>query len=800
MKIIGFNLAKTHFGLPLDNGGACLIVDGEVKMLINEERINRKQYSPGFHESIRYILRANNLKPNDIDYWVASSCLETKRTPEYVSVQLHSYGLKVPEEKILINDHHFSHACSAFYPSGFEDAIVMVLDGDGNIIGRQKKDTNEKNYWHNRTEHNSYYVAKGNDITLTDDDDITEGENGFGGAYRYFTYFCGFPGYKYAGKLMGLSAYGSQRDRFKKLHIFDLGEDGKISCSLKDTDRLNSALLVKEWFMSKGIQIEPQTIGAEITEDTEDAAYFIQKELDRALLHKVKFLIKKTGIKNLCIAGGVGLNAVTNRYLLDNTNLKNIFIQPASGDSGQCLGNAYYGCMMKDSKNLSHKPISVYKGREYSDAEIQKVLESKKEYIQYKKLPFDELSKKVAGMIAKDKIVGWFQGESEMGPRALGNRSLLADPRDKHMKDILNLRVKHREYFRPFAPSVLNENAHTWFDCPVEMPYMIMNAKVKKPMQLQAVTHHDGSARVQTVSKEQNYRYWSIISEFKKITGVPVVINTSFNDNEAIVETPEDALETFLRTGIDCLGIGDYYVEKRKGAQVKIAELDSITHDWATESSKTNTIQQIKNKVLNKKMLELVKENKPKGWVFDYHMDWGELANEISKAGYHVQAMHKSSSMVLNARERYKDPIYFTENEFQEIVPSLKSKFDVVVSNLWFAIVTNKDQKKLLANYKKLLKEDGIIVISFEHPAFSDDKESLVTRRTHPKGISYTKTYQYTKIIHENGLLIKDIHRPLEYYSNLFKKSGFVILDIKESETLQSNFNPDFIIFVLTKK
>lgn len=800
MKIIGFNLAKTHYGLPLDNGGACLMIDGEVKMLINEERINRKQYSAGFKESVKYILEANNLELDEIDLWVASSCLETKRSPEYVSVQMREYGFNIPKEKIIVNNHHLGHAFSTYYPSGFNEAIIMVLDGDGNVTDEIQEKTHDKNYWLNRAEHNSYYVAKGKEITFLEDDKIMAGENGFGGVYRYFTYFCGFPGYKYAGKLMGLSAYGHERNKFKNLEVFELGENGEVKCKIKDTDRLSSAKVVEDWFKSEGVDIEAQVKGQDITEDTEDAAYLIQRELDRALLHKVKYLVKKTGVKNLCIAGGVGLNAVTNRYLLDNAGLDNMFIQPASGDSGQCLGNTYYGCLTLDINNLLRKQISVYQGREYSEEQILKALESKKEYLSFKKMSFDKLSQKVAEEIAKDKIIGWFQGRSEIGPRALGNRSLLSDPRDKHMKDILNLRVKHREYFRPFAPSVIAEDADKWFTCPVEMPYMIMNAEVRKPKQLQAVTHFDGSARVQTVTKDQNYRYYQVISNFKKLTGVPVVINTSFNDNESIVETPEDALNTFLRTGIDCLGIGDFYVVKRNNAIEKMHELDKVTSDWTKESSKVDKVQYVKNKVLNKKIIEALKEYKNKGWLFDYHAEWGELANETSKLNYHVQAMNASHAMVLEARKKYKEPIFFSESEFNEIAPSLKNKFDVVVSNLWFSMINRVQQKKLISNYKKLMKDDGVLILTMGHPCFSIDKNSLVTKRSIPKNVVYSKEFSYEKTIHENGLRLTDIHRPLSYYTNLFSKSGFVIKDIKESDTLNSSFNPDFIIFVLSKK
>jgi len=533
-------------------------------MVINEERLNRKQYSAGYKESFEYLLKENHLNIDDIDIFVASSCLEPKASVEEVQGSLTRNGFDIPASKIKVCEHHLSHAFNGYYSSGFDEAIIMVLDGDGNVLAEKMEGgtDNEKKYWLNKTEHNSYYVGGGDAINFLERDEVNVGENGFGGLYRYFTYFCGFYGYRFAGKLMGLSAYGSGRNRFKDFKLFDLLPDGVVKCRLPDADRLNSPKVVEDWLRSEGVNVKSQKPNEPITEDTEDIAFLVQRELDRALIHKVNYLVTKTGIKNLCIAGGVGLNAVTNRALLDNTEIENIFIQPASGDSGECMGNAYYGVAMYDKENIKRKPISVYQGKEYSSDEIEEALKKENGKLTYKKLAFPELAKIAAEKLAENKIIGWFQGRSEIGPRALGNRSILANPTSKEMKDILNERVKHREVFRPFAPSVLEDKVGEWFDISVPAPYMIMNAQVKQPNQIPSVTHRDGSARLQAVSIAQNERYYALISEFEKITGVPVVLNTSFNDNEAIVETPSDAVNTFLRTNIDYLFIADYMVEK----------------------------------------------------------------------------------------------------------------------------------------------------------------------------------------------------------------------------------------------
>lgn len=568
MKIIGFNLKNTTYGLPLDNGGACLAVDGEIVMMINEERLNRKQYSAGFKKSIDYLLINNNLHIDEIDMFVASSCLEPITTTEEVSEQLKKDGFNIPTSKIKVCNHHLSHAFNAYYPSGFDRSIIMVLDGDGNTLTDTMVEgtDNPQKYWLNKNDHNSYYIGDGDTIELLEKDVVEIGENGFGGAYRYFTYFCGFHGYRYAGKLMGLSAYGSKRNKYKDIEVFKLGPNGTVKCLLPDTDRLNSAQTVEKWLAENGINVRARKPHEPITEGIEDVAFLIQRELDRALTHKVKYLVEKTGVKNLCIAGGVGLNAVTNRTLLDHTGIDQIFIQPAAGDSGQCLGNTYFGIFNFDKINLKRKPISIYLGKEYSNKEIEEALEKASSKIRFVKFDTKRLTKIAAKKISQDNIIAWFQGRSEIGPRALGNRSILANPINKNMKDIINARVKHREAFRPFAPSVLEKKTREWFDIEIPAPYMIINAQVKKPGKIPSVTHEDGSARIQTVSVSQNLRYHNLISEFERITKVPVILNTSFNDNEAIVETPGDALNTFLGTDIDYLFIGDYFVQKKKNS------------------------------------------------------------------------------------------------------------------------------------------------------------------------------------------------------------------------------------------
>lgn len=806
MNIIGFNLEKTSYGLPLDNGGACLIVDGKVKMLINEERLTRQQYSAGFKLSFDYLLKNNNLKLEDIDLFVASRCLDTIPSISEIQKQLQENGFDVPKNKIDVCDHHLSHAYSAYYPSGFDKAIIMVIDGDGNVLVKKMKDgtENAKNYYRNKIEHNSYYVGDVNKIELFERDNIDAEENGFGGVYRYFTYFCGFYGYKFAGKLMGLSAYGQKRNKYKDVKIFDLLPNGQVKCLIPDInrDREKSPMVVEKWLAKQGIKVKARKPDEKITERIEDIAYLIQRELDRALVYKVDYLVKKTGINNLCIAGGVGLNAVSNRAIIDNTGINNIFIQPAAGDSGQCLGNAYYGVAKHDKKHIARKPLSVYQGKEYSEKDILNALQYVDEPIKYTKMKFDDLAKIAAKKIAENNIVGWFQGRSEMGPRALGNRSILANPINKNMKDILNAKVKHREEFRPFAPSVLEEKVNKWFDIDFKAPYMIINAQVKNPAKVPSITHKDGSARLQTVNKKDNLRYHKLISEFEKITRVPIVINTSLNDNESIVETPRDAINLFLRTGIDYLFVGDYFVEKDPILASREKSLEAIENKWSKIASQTNKIQNAKNKVLDQKVLKIVKRYLPSdSKVFDYNCEWGEYANLLSKNDYNVFAYNNSDEMIGEARKKFKKPTFLTKKELYRDLHKLENRFDLVLSNLWLCITKKKEHDQFLKNLKKLTKDDGLILVSFCHPCFDYMNESIITHRVLPKGeLKYDKEIKHKKIVHENGLDFTDYHRPLEYYTSLFRKNGLRIVNVFESEILGTNFYPDFIIFLLRKE
>ena len=555
MKIIGANFGSTEKGMMLNDGGIALL--NEDKLLItSEERITRKKYAGGFKESLKRVLEREKLTIKDIDLFVFSSCCELPR-------KNNKDIDNIPKEKIeIVPSHHLSHAYSTYYSSGFDESIIMVIDNEGNII----KDLGKEKFYKNELEHMTYYVGKNNRVEFLERDEVEPNRIGIGDAYRYFTHYLGFPSYVYAGKTMGLAPYG-RHEKYKDVRIFDFNKKtGKITCKIENNYE-DCTKAVKKFFKDNyNIDIvNPRTPIDDITEEYEDLAYLIQSEIERILIEKVKYLIKKTGIKKLCIAGGVGLNSVANGKILKETDIEDIFIIPAAGDTGECLGNVYYGYydILKQTKKINFS--SPFLGFEYSDEEIKKELKKHDELIIKKYKNYNELNRVVAKDLTNGKIIARFDEKSEFGPRALGNRSILMDPRKKENKDILNKRVKFRESFRPFAPTVLQEYKNEYFELEKDSPYMLLVGMVKKPNEIPAVTHVDMSARVQTIKKEDNENYYDLINEFYKLTKVPVVLNTSFNINgEPIVETPEDAINSFLSTNIDELAIGQYLVKKRE--------------------------------------------------------------------------------------------------------------------------------------------------------------------------------------------------------------------------------------------
>jgi carbamoyltransferase len=555
------------------DSAAAIIKDGKVLAAVEEERFSRKKFDDGFpHLSIDYCLTEANLKVADIDCiaFYDKSVLKFERLLDnYIAVA--PRGLKsflnvipkwihkrlwVKEEikkhlkgysgKILFPEHHLSHAAYSFFTSPFDDAAILTVDGVGE--------------WTTT----SYGTAKNSTINLKQD---IRWPHSLGLFYSAFTYFLGFQVNEGEYKLMGLSSYG--KPRFYDLiinNLIDVKDDGSIRLNMEYFAFTYDNVMINKKFENLfGIPVRRED--SDIESIHFDIGASAQLVLEEILLKMVNFVYNKTNKKNLCLGGGVALNGVANYRILKEGPFEKIYIPPSPGDAGSAIGcalNAYYSYFNKQ-RNLEneHSMISdnVYLGPSYSNVEIKSFLRSGN--IQHEVYERAELLKKVVKLISEKNVVGWYQGKMEWGPRSLGNRSILADPREEKMKDILNEKIKHREGFRPFAPSILEEFVSDYFELDIPSPYMLLVAKVKKPKKIPAVTHVDGTGRLQTVSKTSNPLYYDLINEFYKLTDVPVIINTSMNvRGEPIVNTPEQAYQMLLKTDMDYLVLGNHLISK----------------------------------------------------------------------------------------------------------------------------------------------------------------------------------------------------------------------------------------------
>lgn len=577
MIIVGVNAASTQYGMKLNDGGASILVNGKLVSSIAEERLSRVKYDAGFNLSLPYVLKEAGVKINDVDYFVVSSCSEEplKNTDKiYVSGDmtktLQDFG--IPPEKIMIADHHFSHALSAYFMSPFDTALIFVIDGEGNIIGEPKMQIGEVDvmnsgggltgkkegieYWKNLLSRQTQYIAHNGNIQSLHTDIIDEKFTGMAETYRYFTTALGFGAYVNAGKVMGLSSYGKS-NQFGNLSLLDFNENTGEAHSrfIENYGYPHKAL--SDYFKMNGLNFPKQREkGEEITDVHEDLAAFCQEEFTRALISKIDFWVKKTGIKNVCVSGGGALNSLALGKVRKKLKL-NMFVPPAPGDSGQSIGNAYYGAMVLGEKIVREDPFSPFLGKDYNDREIDLAISENHDKINVKEYSTEkEWLAEACKLLLENKIGGIFLGKSECGPRALGNRSIIASPLNPDMKDKINKEVKFREPFRPFAPSVAMDKAKEYFEINGPSYYMSFVEEVNQEGQRKtpATTHVDNTARLQTVDSKLSPEFHSLLNAFGEQSGVPVLLNTSFNImGDPIVETPEDAIETLLKSGLDFL-------------------------------------------------------------------------------------------------------------------------------------------------------------------------------------------------------------------------------------------------------
>lgn len=541
---------------------AAIVKDGVLIGAIAQERLDRIKHSPSIeipYQAIDSLLDYHKIMFSEIKYiGISSTAVDSKDLLNFYSAQLIKYYNSDKFELIAV-PHHLSHAYAAYHTSDFEEAIILVADGGGELYEFQE-------------ESESIFIGKNNDVTILEQRFQTPFIHPMARAHNYLYPFMSkkildFPvsiGKKYEqvtqligfgtngeGKTMGLAAYGN--DIFSK----PVSQINNINFELTFGDILvdinNSCMCSKESYYTY------------INNHRADIAQSIQQYTENQILELVRYMISTYKIKNICLAGGLFLNCPMNHKILEQNEDVVLHICPATGDDGQAIGNAFAAYHKFNEKISNHSSNLPYLGLSYSNEQIENAINEKK--LNYELLDTRTLAKLIAKELYNNKIIGFFYGRSEIGPRALCHRSILANPLWEGMKDYLNKEVKHRETFRPFAPAVKNESQFEIFDLKQESPYMLLSSQVKgeyKPL-LPSITHVDGSARVQAVYKKDNELMYFILEEFEKISGVPVVLNTSFNDNgEPIVESPEDAIKTFLLTNIDILVMNNYIMFKNK--------------------------------------------------------------------------------------------------------------------------------------------------------------------------------------------------------------------------------------------
>lgn len=523
----------------------CLVVGGKVVAAIEEERLNRIKFSAGRlpYLSVLEVLKVANISFSDIDCIAFhGSTWGDEIQPKLEDYFVQHFG-SCP--RFIRFHHHDCHAASAYYASGFDNAVVITMDNSGDGISLQ--------------------IMKGEKGQLSLIERFSRPDS-LGLFYQIITQYCGFVKDSDEYKVMGLSSYGN-RSRFDFSWLIDF-EEGALTIdqnyivvpqagapSLHKDEMAYAAAFVQK--MGKNRRIPK----SEITQFYKDVAASAQQHFEKLLLKIVHYYTQETGFSNVCLAGGAALNCVANQKIRNAPFVNQLFVQPAAGDAGISLGAAWLAALAHGEKPIA--PPNTFLGNEYRNEEIEAVLKISR--LQYSFI--ENPAKEAAKTISENKVIGWFQGRMEFGPRALGNRSILANPTNPKMQQSVNQKIKFRESFRPFCPSVLEEDAHLYFAGEnVISPYMTITYDVKKEMQskIPSVTHVDGTARIQTVNKIQNERFYDLLIELKRLTGHGVVMNSSFNlSHEPIVGTPRDAIAAFFASGLDSLFMGNYLIKKQ---------------------------------------------------------------------------------------------------------------------------------------------------------------------------------------------------------------------------------------------
>ena len=566
------------------DSAAALVQDGRLVAAAQEERFTRKKHDPSFPtQALRYCLQAGRLTPEQVDAVVFydkpfvkfERILQTSiatfpwsfaafhaAMPVWLKEKLWIPSLIRQEmgghPEIHFSEHHTAHAASAFLVSPFEEAAILTVDGVGE--------------WETTTTG----IGRGNSFTL---DRSIWFPHSLGLLYSAFTYYLGFRVNSAEYKVMGLAPYGEPRfaDLIRR-ELIDLREDGSFRLNLRYF-RYHFGLTMTGRRLERLFGEPRREPEGTLSQFHKDVAASIQRVTDQVVVSMAREQQRRSGLRALCMAGGVALNCVSNSKILEETEFQDVFVQPAAGDAGGAVGAAFYHHHVTLGHPRSFQLEHVFFGPAFDDASIETFLRAGG--IPYERYDREGILRETARAIAGQKVVGWFQGRMEFGPRSLGSRSILADARNPKNQSIVNLKIKFRESFRPFAPTVLAERTGDWFMWKGESPYMLFVATVREDRRtIPAVTHVDGSARLQTIARHQHPMYYDLLAEFERQTGCPVIINTSFNvRGEPIVCTPKDAWKCFMRTEMDVLVLGSFIVHKDRMTPDLMVELEDIELD-----------------------------------------------------------------------------------------------------------------------------------------------------------------------------------------------------------------------------
>lgn len=569
------------------DSAACLLKNGQVVVAIQEERLSRRKHDARFPEqAIQYCLTSQSITIDDISLVtfyekpfmkferiidtysgktplgfrsfkkaIKSWTSEKLWIPNIIQKKLNYKG------EIIYTEHHEAHAASAFFASPYQKAAIITIDG----VGERATIT--------------IGIGKGHKVSILAEQHFP---HSLGLFYSAFTYYCGFKVNSGEYKLMGLAPYG--KPVYKELiyeNFIAIDSDGVLTLNMKYFDFEAGLKMINKAF-EKILGRTARKPETEVSQFYKDVARSAQDVLEEIVIRLAEVAKKMTGMQNLCMAGGVALNCKANQELLEQQVFKKIWVQPASGDCGGALGSAFLGyyhyqnnerIVIKDSPKYN-----AYLGNSYTDRDVEDQLQ--KLGVQYKHLPFEEVIKKTAKHLNEKCIIGWFQGKMEFGPRALGARSILASPKYRDMQSHLNLKIKKRESFRPFAPIVMEDKATEWFNIGAPSKYMLFTFDVKKPKEIPSCTHMDNTARVQTIGADDNLRMYDLLQEFERLSGSPVLINTSFNiRGEPIVATIEDAVICFFNTDMDILVIGSCMVFKNDNNNFNVNSLKDMAYE-----------------------------------------------------------------------------------------------------------------------------------------------------------------------------------------------------------------------------